>query len=405
MSQSLPILRDRYQLQKQLGQNAGRQTWLALDMQTQSPVVVKLLTFSDQVQWDQIRLFEREAKILKHLDHAHIPHYLDYFLFEDRQMWGGLVQTYIPAPSLQHLLDQGRQFHELEVRQIARQMLNLLNYLHGLSPPVLHRDIKPSNLLLNPSGTLFLVDFGAVQDGVAKAGATFTIVGTYGYAPLEQLGGQATLASDLYALGATLIHLLTGIAPSQFYQTDGRIQFTKGVSLNPGLIRWLWRLTAMNVHDRFPTAPEALAALKLHEQGISTTVICRPLERKIKVERSVHHLKISFPGGGYIDFDTQHFKVVSERAFGISLGKYQGNITDIEDISEGLIVRFQGGNSLALKITVGINEHLFPCHNHNVQSWLLQTIRQWLGMDFLETASSELSRLEKERRQLLEAEE
>jgi serine/threonine protein kinase len=82
MSQSLPFLHNRYHLQKQLGQNAGRLTWLALDRQTRSPVVVKLLAFADQVQWDQIRLFEREAKILRHLVHPQIPQYSGFHPYE-----------------------------------------------------------------------------------------------------------------------------------------------------------------------------------------------------------------------------------------------------------------------------------------------------------------------------------
>jgi serine/threonine protein kinase len=396
MLQSLQILRDRYQLQKRLGHNAGRQTWLALDTKTQSPVVVKLLTFTDQVQWDQIRLFEREAKILKHLDHAQIPQYLDCFCLKDRQIWGGLVQTYVPAPSLQHLLNQKRRFYVSEVRQIAKQMLNLLIYLHGLSPPILHRDIKPSNLLLNERGTIYLVDFGAVQDGVAKAGATFTIVGTYGYAPLEQLGGQATPASDLYALGATLIHLLTGIAPAQFRQTNGRLQFAAGLHLNPGLVHWLWRLTAMNVQDRFTTAREALAALEAHEQAISATVTDRPAKSKIKikVERSPKHLKISFPDTGRcFDFDTQHFKIADYRVFGISFGMRQGEIADIEDVSEDLIVQYRGDSLSALKITVGVDEYLFKCADDRLRYWLIKTIRQWLGMEYVATYSLLILRL------------
>jgi serine/threonine protein kinase len=251
MPKSSELLCDRYQLQRSLGRNAGRQTWLAFDQKIKCQVVVKLLTFSDQVEWDHVRLFEREATILKHLNHPQIPRYIDSFCLGDRLRWGGLVQTYIPSPSLKQLLEQGRRFEAVEVREIAKQILDLLGYLHGLSPPVLHRDIKPSNLLIDEQGTVFLVDFGAVQDGVAKAGGTFTIVGTYGYAPLEQLGGQATLASDLYALGATLIHLLTGIVPADLAQVNGRLQFPENLNLNPGLIRCLWRLTEINGPDRF----------------------------------------------------------------------------------------------------------------------------------------------------------
>jgi serine/threonine protein kinase len=378
MQQSFQILENRYQLQTILGHGAGRQTWLALDTRTQSQVVVKLLIFSDQVEWDHVRLFEREAKTLKHLNHGQIPQYLDFFCLDDRQFWGGLVQTYVPAPSLKQLLDEQRRFNEPEVRQIAKQILNLLIYLHSLSPPVLHRDIKPSNLLLDQQKRVYLVDFGSVQDRIATAGATFTIVGTYGYTPLEQWVGQATFASDLYALGATLIHLLAGIAPAQLPQSNGKFQFAEGLSLNPGLVRWLWRLTAINREERFTNATEALASLHQHEQAVATTVDNQPKKSTIRIERSPQNLKI-YPsdwGGGWIRFDSQCFEM--KKCIGFGFWKCQrGEITDIEDVSEAIIEN----NNRLLQITVGIREYLIPCSNDVERRWLKQIIQQWLGME------------------------
>jgi serine/threonine protein kinase len=174
-------------------------------------------------------LFEREAQVLKQLNHPRIPQYRDYFAIDDRMLWFGLVQDYIPGTSLKDLLSQGKRFSQEQVRQIAVEVLQILIYLHELNPPVLHRDIKPSNLILGDDGQVYLVDFGAVQDRAAKEGATFTVVGTYGYAPMEQFGGRTVPASDLYALGTTLIHLLTGIAPADLPQDDLRIQFSDKV--------------------------------------------------------------------------------------------------------------------------------------------------------------------------------
>src|SRR5574339_110962 len=93
------ILQNRYQLKQKLGQNASRQTWIAQDLYTQERVVVKLLTFSDQVQWDHLRLFEREAHVLKQLNHPQIPKYRDYFCIDDQMLWFGLVQEYLPGSS------------------------------------------------------------------------------------------------------------------------------------------------------------------------------------------------------------------------------------------------------------------------------------------------------------------
>ena len=295
MLQQQQVLQGRYQLQQILGHNAGRQTWLAVDVQNQTPVVVKLLTFSDRVQWDQLRLFEREAQVLKYLDHSRIPQYRDFFCLDDRLFWFALVQDYIDGSTLKQLLEQGKQFDEAEVRQLAKQLLEILTYLHGLSPPVLHRDIKPSNLILKEDHQLYLIDFGAVQDRAAKEGATFTVAGTYGYAPLEQLGGRATPASDLYALGTTLIHLLTGVAPANLYRENGRIQFT-ALHLNPGFVRWLWRLTEANVELRFMTAQEAVQALQNNEAAIHSAVVVKPKASRIQLKKSPQQLEIFIRG-------------------------------------------------------------------------------------------------------------
>lgn len=254
------ILHQRYQLQQKLGSAANRQTWLATDLSIHPHqlVVVKLQAFVD-VQWQDIKLFEREVQVLKHLNHSQIPQYQDSFYLDDLH-WFGLVQQYIPGLSLQKLLDQGKKFTQQQIRQIAIDVLNILVYLHELNPPVLHRDIKPSNLIWGDE-QIYLVDFGAVGDTVAKEGATFTIVGTYGYTPIEQFGGKAIPASDLYALGATLIHLLTGIAPADLPQRNLQIQFTQFVSHTPDFV-WLQQLCEPALEKRFSTARQALSALE-----------------------------------------------------------------------------------------------------------------------------------------------
>ena len=229
MLQAEQVLQRRYQLQRQIGQNPGRQTWLAQDVEA-SPaesVIVKLLAFSPQMQWDEFKLFEREAQVLEQLNHPRIPRYRDYFSIDKERgaglYWFGLVQQYIPGASLRQLLDEGKRFTETQVRKIATDILEILIYLHELEPSVLHRDIKPSNLIFTEDEQVYLVDFGAVQNQAVTEGVTFTVVGTTGYAPLEQFWGKTVPASDLYALGATLIHLLTGTAPADLPQQDLRI--------------------------------------------------------------------------------------------------------------------------------------------------------------------------------------
>lgn len=292
----------RYQLQKQLGNNAGRQTWLAIDLEA-SPaesVIVKLLAFSPQMQWDEFKLFEREAQVLQQLNHPRIPRYRDYFSL-DRHIgeglcWFGLVQECIPGTSLRQLLDEGKRFTETQVRKIARDILEILIYLHELNPPVLHRDIKPSNLIYTEGGAIYLVDFGAVQNQAATEGVTFTVVGTTGYAPLEQFWGKTVPASDLYALGATLIHLLTGTAPADLPQRDLCIQFADRVSIDPNFTRWIEALTAPNLARRFSSARQALQSL---ETGYVLASFCptsrQPAHSKVLLHTSPLQLKLEIP--------------------------------------------------------------------------------------------------------------
>ncbi|MFP4122517.1 MAG: protein kinase domain-containing protein, partial [Coleofasciculus sp.] len=253
--------------------------------------------------WEDLKLFEREAQVLQQLQHPRIPRYRDYFSL-DKQAggglpWFGLVQDYIPGASLPQWLDQGKRFTEAQVRQIATEVLEILSYLHALNPPVLHRDIKPSNLIWGKDEQVYLVDFGAVQDQTAVAGVTFTVVGTTGYAPLEQFWGKAVPASDLYALGATLIHLATGVAPADLPQRQMRVQFSQYTSLNSTLVRWIETLTEPELEPRYSRASQALEDLKSNRVRQSSPPATRqPLHSRIRSQKSHQQFRIQFPARG-----------------------------------------------------------------------------------------------------------
>lgn len=309
MLQAGHLLQSRYKLQKCLAQNAGRQTWIAVDktLSSEEKVIVKFLAFSPEMQWEDFTLFEREAQVLKNLSHSRIPKYRDYFSV-DKQVgsglyWFALVQDYIPGKPLQNLLDAGRHFTEKEVRSLAVQVLKILCYLHELSPPVLHRDLKPSNFILGEDRKVYLVDFGAVQEQGAVEGVTFTVVGTAGYAPLEQFWGRAVPASDLYSLGATLIHILTGVAPADLPQKNLKIQFRDRVSINPNLVYWIEALTAPDLSQRYQTAQEALTDLKANRYlNAPLQKISLFPESKIQLWQSPTQLKVEIQGRGILIF-------------------------------------------------------------------------------------------------------
>lgn len=299
------IIGDRYQIKQLLNKKAGRRTLLAQDLHTQSLVIIKLLTFSSDFEWDDLKLFEREAATLKALSHPAIPRYLDFFEVDQPNSKGfALVQTYIEAQSLEQHLKAGRSFSEMELKQLAQDLLEILIYLHGRQPAVIHRDIKPSNILLadrsgNHPGQVYLVDFGSVQTLAAKEGGTITVVGTYGYMPPEQFGGYTSPASDLYSVGATLITLATGQQPSELPQHNLQLQFEKFVRLKHDLTAWLRWMTEPSLNQRLSSAQQALQALEQPQlRNSDASFLVQPYGSKIILTRTTDSLEILIPPTG-----------------------------------------------------------------------------------------------------------
>lgn len=300
------ILAERYEVQRQLGKQTGRQTLLARDLQTQELVVIKQLFLGSDFEWQDLKLFEREAETLKALSHPAIPRYLDYLEIDELNSKSfALVQTYVEGKTLQEHLRSGRTFSESEVKQLAKSLLAILNYLHKQNPPVIHRDIKPSNILLhsrsgNSVGQVYLVDFGSVQNQAAKFGGTITVVGTYGYMAPEQFGGRSVPASDLYGLGATLIYLVTGLHPTELSQQDLKIQFADRVpQVNPNLIDWLEWMTEPSLSKRLSSAREAWRGLKNpHLINKSPMVVLQPQGSDIKLTKNSEFIEIVIPPPG-----------------------------------------------------------------------------------------------------------
>ncbi|MEH2251432.1 serine/threonine protein kinase [Nostoc sp.] len=300
------ILGERYEVQQLLGKKAGRRTLLARDLKTQELVVIKLLSFGGDFEWDSLKLFEREAEILKSLSHPLIPHYLNYFEVNLPTIKGfALVQTYIHAQTLEQYLQTGRTFTEAEIKLIAKAVLEILIYLHELYPPVIHRDIKPSNILLgersgNSVGQVYLVDFGSVQTVLGAETGTRTVVGTYGYMPQEQFGGRTVAASDIYSLGATLIYLVTGTYPADLPQKDFRIQFEQAANLSPSFTNWLKWMIEPSLERRFSSAAGAIAALeKPQPTNLPALVVDKPDGSKIQLTKNWDSLEIIVPPAGF----------------------------------------------------------------------------------------------------------
>jgi serine/threonine protein kinase len=166
-----------------------------------------------------------------------------------------------------------------------------------------HRDIKPSNILLgdrtgNSPGQTYLIDFGSVQTVVHSG--TRTVVGTYGYMPPEQFGGRTIPASDLYALGTTLIYLVTGQHPDELPQREMRILFEDRVNLSPNLVDWLKWLTEPSLDLRLKSAKQALEALeKSNLRASSLAIAKKPVGSKVKLTNTREMLEILIPPRGF----------------------------------------------------------------------------------------------------------
>lgn len=257
------VIADRYEVVRTLGSGAFGHTLLAQDRQLGRAVAVKVLHPRAASNWKAFELFEREASVLRDLRHPGVPAVHATF----RAQWEGsdaafLVMEFIDGTPLATLIAENRHLDSAEVLQLLVDALSLLEYLHSRVPPILHRDIKPANLILRQDGAPALVDFGAVRNVFrADDDPGSTVVGTYGYMPYEQYMGQASPSSDLFSLGATFLHLITGRAPAQFMSEAGRLEVPQTLPCDERLREVLTRMLAPVPGDRFQSAHEARAAL------------------------------------------------------------------------------------------------------------------------------------------------
>lgn len=192
----------------------------------------------------------------------------------------------------------------------------------------MHRDIKPSNILLgdrsgNSIGQVYLVDFGSVQTLASKSSSTMTVVGSYGYMAPEQFVGRATIASDLYSLGATLIYLVTGQHPGELPHIDLRIEFERFANnISPSFCHWLKRMTEPLVSQRFTLASDALQALEQLSESNSTannqTNSGKPPGSKVVLTKKANSLQLIIPSIGF--FHLYNFSYLLYSIFGFVIG-------------------------------------------------------------------------------------
>ena len=274
------VLQSRYRIIRQLGQGGMGAVYEALDERLDTNVALKETLFADERLRKQ---FEREARLLARMHHPALPRVSDHFPEGDGQF---LVMQFIAGDDLAEMISRkGGAFPSDQVLTWADQLLDALDYLHTQNPQIIHRDIKPQNLKLTARGQIILLDFGLAKGQASEVSRITTSASIFGYtpnyAPLEQIQGLGTDArSDIYALGATLYHLMTGLKPPDALTRAAAIvngqpdplqradQINKAIE--PEVAALLERAMAQNREQRYASAVEMRRALQASGE---TTVV------------------------------------------------------------------------------------------------------------------------------------
>jgi serine/threonine protein kinase len=285
-------LKDSYKLEEILGQNQAT-TWLARRFSDHQRVIIKGLFIRDLATWKDHELFAREIAALKQLAHPGIPAYIEDIRCDQEQTWY-LVMTWIEGQNLLQWLTAGNHADESLICTWAEQALEILVYLHHFSPPIVHRDIKPSNLIWDGQ-RLHLIDFGGVAAALQSQGGS-TVTGTYGYMAPEQFAGKAVPASDLYSLGVTLVHLLTGMGPADLLGDSLQLQIPSLSACSGRLRYWLEQMTAYALADRPDSAAQALQSLRSLIAGEVMTLSVQPPppNTQVHLQHSPQRFELAF---------------------------------------------------------------------------------------------------------------
>jgi formylglycine-generating enzyme required for sulfatase activity/serine/threonine protein kinase len=283
------ILQDRYRIVRLLGQGGMGAVYEAIDQRVSCVVALKetLVGSSPETR----KAFHREAALLANLRHSALPKVMDYFGEGAGEF---LILEFIPGNDLAELMAlRDAPFPPEQVLRWAIELLKLLEYLHTRDPPILHRDIKPANLKATMQGEIFLLDFGLAKGAAGQMATVETSQSVPGYtpvyAPLEQILGQGTdPRSDLYSLGATLYHLLTGQAPVSAPVRFDAVENDRPDPLKPAnqlnfrvpadVAALVQKAMALSRKDRFANAAEMLAALEQAEQAAADRDTARKAE-------------------------------------------------------------------------------------------------------------------------------
>lgn len=206
------VIDGKYEVLREIGRGGMSVVYLAMDTHLNKQWAVKEIRKKGSGKNDEIVVNSllAEANMMKRLDHPSLPRIVDII---DNGVTIYVVMDYIEGESLDKILNEyGAQSEEMVIGW-AKQLCDALGYLHSQKPPIIYRDMKPANVMLKPEGNIKIIDFGIAREYKEQNLADTTVLGTKGYAPPEQYSGQTDARSDIFALGMTMHHLLTGVDP------------------------------------------------------------------------------------------------------------------------------------------------------------------------------------------------
>ena len=252
------VLRDgRYVVAGVLGRGTQAETLEAEDRQANRRVAIKRFWVRGARSWKDVELAEREARVLRDLLHPNLPVYVEHFE-EAGALY--LVMQCVPGDSLAAICRERGSLDAGEIIRLLEDLSKILDYLHSRVPPVIHRDIKPSNIIRRDDGGYVLVDFGSVREKLRPEGGS-TVAGTFGYMAPEQFQGRAQPSSDVYAVGATVLTVLTGRQPDELPHRGLSVDVGRalGHSVDPRLRLALAAMLEPDPEHRPVSVTEALA--------------------------------------------------------------------------------------------------------------------------------------------------
>lgn len=270
MTEKGTVLDGKYEILKEIGRGGMSVVYVAMDLRLNKQWAIKEIK-DDGSQDTQTLLkgLEREANILKKVDHPVLPRIVD-IIQKDNKVY--VVMDYVEGRPLSNILtEQGAQSQE-DVIQWAKDLASALDYLHSMNPPIIYRDMKPSNIMLKPNGKVKLIDFGTAKEYKIENNADTTALGTRGYAAPEQFGDaqgrgiyNTDARTDIYCLGATLYHIVTGKNPCEPpYKIEPIRKWNP--ALSSGLEKILLKCTQPNPNDRYQSCSELLYALDHYDE-------------------------------------------------------------------------------------------------------------------------------------------